>query len=206
MNTTAPAAKTKASLRIHYIVKIAVLTAIAAVIMLFEFPLPFAPGFYKLDLSETVILMGGFAMGPVAAVLMELLKNLINILLNGTSTAYIGELANFVIGCALVVPASLIYKYHKSMKGAIVSLAVGIVTLAVAGALMNYFVLIPAFSKFYGLTIENIVGAGSVVNPLVSDLKTLVVFAVAPFNLVKGILCGGLNLLLYKRLSKVLHI
>ena len=206
MNTTAPAAKTNASLRIHYIVKIAVLTAIAAVIMLFEFPLPFAPGFYKLDLSETVILMGGFAMGPVAAVLMELLKNLINILLNGTSTAYIGELANFVIGCALVVPASLIYKYHKSMKGAIVSLAVGIVTLAVIGALMNYFVLIPAFSKFYGLTIENIVGAGSAVNPLVSDLKTLVVFAVAPFNLVKGLLCGGLNLLLYKRLSKVLHI
>lgn len=206
MNTTAPAAKTKASLRIHYIVKIAVLTAIAAVIMLFEFPLPFAPGFYKLDLSETVILMGGFAMGPVAAVLMELLKNLINILLNGTSTAYIGEFANFVIGCALVVPASLIYKYHKSMKGAIVSLAVGIVTLAVAGALMNYFVLIPAFSKFYGLPIESIIGAGSVVNPLVSDLKTLVVFAVAPFNLVKGILCGGLNLLLYKRLSKVLHI
>ena len=206
MNTTAPAAKTKASLRIHYIVKIAVLTAIAAVIMLFEFPLPFAPGFYKLDLSETVILMGGFAMGPVAAVLMELLKNLINILLNGTSTAYIGELANFVIGCALVVPASLIYKYHKSIKGAIVSLVVGIVTLAVAGALMNYFVLIPAFSKFYGLTIENIVGAGSAVNPLVSDLKTLVVFAVAPFNMVKGILCGALNLLLYKRLSKVLHI
>lgn len=197
---------TSASNRIHYVVKIAILSALAAIIMLFEFPLPFAPGFYKLDLSEVVILMGGFAMGPIAAVIIELLKNLINILLNGTATAFVGEFANFLIGCALVVPASIIYKYKKSFKGAIISLVIGTLTLALVGSLTNYFVLIPAYSEFYHMELDKIVSAGTSVNPLVSDLKTLIVFAVAPFNLVKGLLCSLLNLLLYKRVSKLLHI
>ena len=105
----------KRSKTLHYIIKIAILAAIASVIMLFEFPLWFAPGFYKLDLSETVILMGSFAMGPVAGVLIELLKNLLNILINGTTTAYVGEFANFVTGCAIVLPAALIYKYKKTL-------------------------------------------------------------------------------------------
>ncbi len=198
--------KQKTKFTIHTITKIAVLTAISAVVMLFEFPLPFAPSFYELDLSEAVILMGGFAMGPVPAAIIELLKNLINILLNGTSTAYIGELANFVTGCAFVVPASLIYKYNKSIKSAIISLVVGTISLATIGSLFNYFVLIPTFSKFYHLPIDDIVSMGSAVNPLVTDLKTLVAFAVAPFNLVKGAICSVINLLLYKRVSRVLHI
>lgn len=191
---------------INYVVKIAILAALSAVIMLLEFPLPFAPGFYKLDLSEAVILMGGFAMGPVAAAVIELIKNLINILLNGTTTAFVGEFANFLTGCALVVPASLIYKYHKTLKGAIVSLAVGTASLVIIGSTFNYFVLIPAFSSMYHMPLDEIISMGSKVNPLVSDLKTLVVFAVAPFNIVKGVLCSLINLLLYKRVSKILHI
>ena len=198
--------KTSASKSIHYVVKIAILSALAAIIMLFEFPLPFAPGFYKLDLSEVVILMGGFAMGPIASIIIELIKNIINIILNGTTTAFIGEFANVITGCALVVPASIIYKYNKSLKGAIISLVTGSLSLALVGSLINYFVLIPVFSKFYHMELDKIVSAGSSVNPFVTDLKTLVVFAVAPFNLVKGILCSLLNLLLYKRVSKLLHI
>ena len=196
--------KSKTSIR--YMARIAVLTAIASVMMLFEFPLWFAPGFYKLDVSELVILMGGFAMGPTAAILIEFLKNLINILLNGTTTAYIGELANFITGCAFVVPAALIYKYHKNKTGAIVSMVVGSLSLALIGSLMNYFILIPAFSKFYNMPIDTIIGRGTAVNPLVTDLKTLVIFAVAPFNLVKGVLCSVFALILYKHVSKILHI
>ena len=191
---------------IRYMARIAVLTAIASVLMLLEVPLWFAPGFYKLDISEAVILMGGFAMGPGAAILIEFLKNLINILLNGTTTAYIGELANFITGCSFVVPAALIYKYHKNKKGALISMAAGSLSLMLIGSLLNYFVLIPAFSQFYNLPIENIVSMGAAVNPLVSDLKSLVVCAVAPFNLVKGIVCSFLAMLLYKRVSKILHI
>lgn len=197
---------TKSKTSIRYMARVAVLTAIASVLMLLEFPLWFAPGFYKLDMSEAVILMGGFALGPGAAILIEFLKNLINILLNGTTTAYIGEMANFITGCAFVVPAAVIYKYHKNKKGALVSMIAGSLSLALIGSLLNYFVLIPAFSRFYNMPIDSIIGMGSAVNPLVTDLKSLVVCAVAPFNLVKGILCSVLAMLLYKRVSKVLHI
>ena len=186
--------------------RVAVLTAIAAVLMLWEFPLWFAPGFYKLDVSEAVILMGGFALGPGAAILIEFLKNLINILLNGTTTAYIGEMANFITGCAFVVPAAVIYKYHKNKKSALISMVAASLSLMVIGSLLNYFVLIPAFSRFYNLPVEDIIGMGAAVNPLVTDLKSLVVWAVAPFNLVKGVLCSTLAMLLYKRVSKILHI
>ena len=195
----------KARQRLHTITKIAILTALSSIIMLLEFPLWFAPGFYKLDLSEAVILMGGFAMGPVAAAIIELLKNLINILLNGTSTAFIGEFANFITGCSLVVPASIIYKLCKNRKGAVLSLLVGSLSLATVGSLMNYFILIPAFSRFYNMPLDSIIGLGSAVNPLVTDLRTLVVFAVAPFNFTKGVLCSVINLLLYKRVSAILH-
>lgn len=195
----------KRSKTLHYIIKIAILSAIASVIMLFEFPLWFAPGFYKLDLSETVILMGSFAMGPIAGVLIELLKNLLNILINGTTTAYVGEFANFVTGCAFVVPAALIYKYKKTFKGALGGMIIGTLSLATVGALINYFVLIPAFSKLYNLPIDSIIEMGSALNPLVADLKTLVVFAVAPFNIIKGVICSILSIILYKRLSNILH-
>lgn len=187
-------------------VKIAILTAISAIIMLFEFPLPFAPGFYELDLSEAVILMGGFAMGPLAAAIMELLKNLLNLLLNGTITAGVGELANFVMGCAFVVPASLIYKHKKSFKGAILSLVIGTLSLVIVGCIMNYFVMIPAYVALAHFPLEAILSQGAEANSLVSSLETLVIFAVAPFNLVKGVACSVINLLLYKRLSRILHI
>lgn len=191
---------------LHNMVKIAILTAISAIIMLFEFPLPFAPGFYELDLSEAVILMGGFAMGPVAAAIMELLKNLLNLLINGTITAGVGELANFVMGCALVVPASLIYKYKNTFKGAILALTVGTLSLVVIGCFVNYFIMIPAYVYLSGFPMDAILSMGSEANSLVSSLETLIIFAVAPFNLVKGIACSLLNLLLYKRLSRILHI
>ena len=197
---------TKSKTSIRYMARVAVLTAIASVLMLLEFPLWFAPGFYKLDVSEAVILMGGFALGPGAAILIEFLKNLINILLNGTTTAYIGEMANFITGCAFVVPAAVIYKYHKNKKGALISMITGSLSLALIGSLLNYFVLIPAFSRFYNLPVEDIISMGAAVNPLVTDLKSLVVWAVAPFNLAKGVICSTLAMLLYKRVSKILHI
>ena len=191
---------------LKYVAKVGVLSAVAAILMLFEIPLWFAPSFYELDLSELPILIGGFALGPLAAVLMELVKNLLNLLMNGTTTAFVGEFANFVTGCAFVLPATLIYKYHKTRKGAIIGLSVGALSLVVVGAVMNYFVLIPTFSSFYGLPIDAIVAMGTKVNGAITDLTTLIVFAVMPFNLLKAAVCSLLTMLLYKRLSKILHI
>ena len=196
----------KKNTTLKYIAKVGVLSAVAAILMLFEIPLWFAPSFYELDLSELPILIGGFALGPIAAVLMELVKNLLNLLMNGTDTAFVGEFANFVTGCAFVLPATLIYKYHKTRKGAIIALGVGALSLVVVGAAINYFVLIPTFSSFYGLPIDAIVAMGTKVNGAITSLPTLIVFAVMPFNLLKAVVCSLLTMLLYKRLSKILHI
>lgn len=185
--------------------KIGILSALAAVIQLFEIPLFFAPSFYKLDLSDLIALIGGFAMGPLAGGVIQLIKNLLNLVLNGTSTAFVGEAANFVTGCVLVVPAAWIYRIHKSRKGAIVGMAVGTLSLTVLGALINAFVMLPFFSYFYGMSMEAIVDMGTVINPAITDVTTLVLFAVVPFNLLKGVLCSVLTLLLYKRLSRLLH-
>ncbi|MBR4296432.1 MAG: ECF transporter S component [Clostridia bacterium] len=196
----------KKTINVKYIAKIGILSAIAAVLMLFELPLWFAPPFYKLDFSEIPILIGSFALGPLAGVIMELLKNLINLLLDGTTTAFVGEFANFVTGCAFVLPSALIYKYHKSLRTAVLGMLAGTASLIFVGALMNYFILIPTFSKLYELPLEVIVAMGTKVNASITDLKTLVVFAVMPFNLLKAVACSVVTLLLYKRVSKILHI
>ncbi len=193
-------------LTVKNITKIAILSAIAVILMLFQIPVWFAPSFYEIDLSDAVILMGGFAMGPWAAVIMELLKNLLNLLLNGTMTAGVGEIANFVMGCALVVPASIVYKYRKTLRGAVLGLGVGILSLMIVSALVNYFVMIPAYVYFMGFELDAIVSMASAVNGAVTGLPTLILFATMPFNLLKGLVCAVVNLLLYKRVSKILHI
>lgn len=203
INTNAQSPKGRTSVKV--LTKIAILAAISTIIMLFEFPLPFiAPSFYELDLSEVVVLVGGFAMGPMAAVTIEAIKIILNFVLNGTITAGVGEVANFVIGCSLVVPAAVIYRRHKSRKSAVVGLAVGTVSLTVVGVLLNYFVLLPAYSYFMGVDLSVFVGMGTAINAWVTDLGTLVVFATAPFNIIKGVTVSLLTLLLYKRLSPLL--
>lgn len=191
---------------LHYFTRIAILSALAAVLMLLQIPVWFAPPFYEIDLSDAVILMGGFALGPGAAVIMELIKNLLNLLMNGTVTAGVGELANFVMGCSLVLPASLYYRSHKSLKGAVWGMIIGIVSLVTVSCLVNYFVMIPAYVHFMGFTMDAIVGMAAKVNGNVTGLGSLILFATAPFNLLKGLVCAAVNFLLYKRLSKILHI
>ena len=149
---------------VAYIAKISILGVIATLMMLFEFALPFAPSFYELDLSEIVVLISGFALGPLAGVLTELVKILLNLLINGTATAFVGEAANFAIGVSFVLPAAIIYKKHKTLRGAIVGMIIGTLSLCVVGALINYYVLIPAFSHFMGMPMEAIIGMGNKVN------------------------------------------
>ena len=114
--------------------------ALSAVVMLFEFPLPFiAPPFYEIDFSEVPVLIGSFMIGPAAGVIIELIKILIKLLIKPTSTAFVGEFANFVIGCALVVPASIIYRRHKTKKTAIIGMVVGSIFMAITGIFVNAY-------------------------------------------------------------------
>ena len=187
------------------ITKIAVLSAISVIIMLLEIPLPFAPSFYKLDLSEIVVMIGAFAMGVVPGIFIELIKVLLNLLINGTITAGIGELANFVIGCSYIVPAALIYRHRKTLKTAILGMSIGTMSITIVGSLMNLFVLLPAYAALANIPFDTLIGMGTAVNPAITDVTTLVLFATAPFNLLKGVVCSVIVLLLYKRISPILH-
>ena len=191
---------------IKYIAKVGVLSALATILMLFEFPLPIAPSFYELDFSEVPVLIGSFSLGPLAGVLIEFVKILINLLINGTDTVFVGELANFLMGVSFVLPASIIYNRKKTLKRALVGMGVGTVSLVLVGAVCNYFLMIPAYVYLAGFPMDAVIGMGTAVNPAIKDLLSLILIAVVPFNLIKGVLCSVITALLYKRVSPILHI
>ena len=175
--------------------------AIASVLMFIDFPLPFAPSFYKLDLSEVPVLIGSFALGPVAGIFIELIKILIHFIIKGTTTAGVGEIANFLIGISFILPASIIYRTGKTKKRAVIGMALGTASMIVVGCLMNAFVLLPAYAAAFGMPIDTLIGMGTAVNKAVNNLFTFAVLCVAPFNLLKGVLVSLITFLLYKHIS-----
>ncbi|MBM6830705.1 ECF transporter S component [Faecalicoccus acidiformans] len=191
--------------RVQWIAKVSILSAVAFLLMLFEIPLPFFPPFYKLGFDEVAVMIGGFAMGPLAGAVIETLKIVLNLLFQGTDTACVGEISNLLIGLSLVIPSSIYYQRHKTRKGAMVSLVIGTLSLAVIGSLSNYFIALPAYSYFYGLPMDAIVGMGTALLPLVSNTFTFVLFMTLPFNILKGVIVGIIVFVLYKRISPLLH-
>lgn len=185
-------------------VQIAMLSAVAIILMLFDFPLPFAPSFYKLDFSDLPVVIGAFAIGPVAGVMVEAIKILLNFLVNGSTTAGVGEFANFVIGCAFVLPAALIYSRNKSKKSAVIGLIVGTGLMTIAGCIINAYVLLPAYAAAFHWEIAALVELGHAVNPAIHSLWSFILLAVAPFNLVKGTLVSGITLVIYKKIRVIL--
>ncbi|MFR5920466.1 ECF transporter S component [Eubacterium ventriosum] len=184
------------------LVLMAMFSALAAVLMLWEFPIPFiAPNFYEIDLSEIPILVGSFIMGPVSGVIMEAIKIILKLLIKGTSTAYVGDFANFCVGVCLVVPASIIYQKHKTKKNAFIGMLAGTLFMAVAGVVLNYFVMIPFYVKAFGMPLEAIIDAGAKIQPLVTNKLSFTIVCVAPFNIVKGIIVSLVTALIYKHIS-----
>ena len=186
------------------ITTIGMLGAIATILMLFEIPLPFAPPFYEIDFSEVPVLIGCFAMGPVAGVLIELVKILLNFALNGTVTAGVGEVANFCLGCAFCLPAGLAYYRNKTKKGAIISLTSGTLIMTFLGCFINAYIMLPTYAKAFHMPLDAIIEMGTKVNAGITDLFTFVMFAVVPFNLLKGIATSIVVLLIYKKISPII--
>ena len=188
------------------LVTIAMLGAIAAVLMFLEVPLPFlAPTFYKMDLSEVPVLIGGFALGPVAGILIEFLKILLHLLFKGTQTAFVGELGNFLIGVALMLPAALVYRKMRTRKGALVGMIIGTICIAIAGAAVNAALLLPAYGKAFHMDTSAFVAMGTAINPAINSLFRFCLLAVAPFNLIKGAITAAVTFLLYKRVRPLIH-
>ena len=189
----------------HYITYTAIFACMAGVLMLVEIPLFFAPGFYKMDLSELPIMICTFYLGPVAGVVAELIKVCIKLLLKGTSTAFVGDFANFAVGCSFVLPASIVYHANPSRRTALTGMIVGTLVMTVFGSAFNAIYLLPKFSALFGMPMDVIVGMGTKVNSAINSVTTLVLFAVVPFNLLKGVVVSRLTFLLYKRISPILH-
>ncbi len=186
-------------------IKITLLAAMAFILMYFDFPLPLFPGFLKIDLSDLPALIGAFALGPIEGIVIELLKNILHVLFKGTQTALVGEMANFIVGSILVFISGYIYKRNKSRKGAIVGLISGVLVMTTVASLINYFVLIPTYAKVFKLPLDAIVGMGTKINGNITDLRSLVIWSVVPFNLLKGIMVSLVTLGVYKNVSLLIH-
>ena len=180
-------------------------SAIAGVLMLIEVPLVFiAPEFYGLDLSELPVLICGFAFGPVAGVVAEFVKIIIKLFFKPTSTAFVGELANFVVGCSLILPATIIYRLKKSKRMAISACVIGTLCITIVGTIFNAVYLLPKFAQLFGMPLESIIQMGREINEHITNITSFVVCAVAPMNLIKGTLVSVITLLIYKKISPIL--
>ena len=176
--------KTK-TLNTNRFIKLSLLSAIAVILMYIDFPvIPIFP-WLKIDLSDVPALMGAFAFGPLAGVIIELMKNLLILIVKGTGTGCVGELANFLVGIALVWPAALVYKKNKTKKTAILGMVLGVLCIEVVGILANVYLLLPA----YGMAMSK------------AELMQYVTVGLIPFNGIKSILVCGITYALYKKVS-----
>lgn len=190
-------------MKVRNVAQIGMLSAIAIILMQFEVPLPFAPPFYKIDFSEIPVLIGCFVMGPLAGAIVELIKVILNMVISGTTTGGVGDIANFLIGCAMCVPAGVIYKKNHTRRGAFVGMTVGTIIMTVIGCIVNAYVLLPVYAKAFELPLETLVEMGTAVNPSITSVSTFVIFAVVPFNLLKGVLVSLIVFLTYKKISPI---
>lgn len=182
------------------------LSAVAFILMFIEIPVPMLiPSFIKLDISDLPALLGSFALGPVYGIVISLLKNILIMIIKGSSSAGVGELSNFILGAVFTFLAGLIYKRHKNIKGAIAGAVIGAAAMAVVSLPSNYFIVYPAYVKFYGLPMEVIVGMYQAILPYADSLlKCLVIFNI-PFTFVKGMIDVAICFMIYKPLSPILH-
>lgn len=194
----------KKYLSIKNITRIAILGTLGALLMMLDFPIFLAPSFYKLDLGDLPCLIGAFAMGPIPAVFIQIIKILIKLLFKPTSTAFIGEIAAFIFSCSYCVVASVFYQKRKTKNGAIKAIIIGSLAMVVVSTVANYLFIIPAYSSLYGMPLEAIIALGNAIFPVVKDLLSFCIYCVVPFNIVKVVVIDVLTILLYKHISPLL--
>ena len=192
--------------RTHKLTVTAMLSAVAFILMFIEFPIPaLIPSFVKLDISDLPELLAAFSLGPVYGVAVTFLKNLLHIVFKGTSSAYVGELCNFLLGAVFSLVAGFIYQRKKSRKSALIGAVIGAALMAIVSVPLNYFVVYPAYVVCYGMPLEAIIGMYQAILPSSDSLiKCLTIFNM-PFTFCKGMLDVLLCFLIYKPLSPLLH-
>lgn len=184
------------------LITISILSAIAFLLMFLRTPIPIAPNFMDLDVSELPGLIASFSIGPLAGFLVTLLKIILKTVFQGTTTAYVGELSNLIVSSSMVVTAGLIYKQNKTLKTAIFALIMGTLSMSIIACLSNYFVIFPMYGKIMGIELDTFADTVKEINPLVKDFKSLIIYSIFPFNVIKGGVTSLLSFLLYKRIGK----
>lgn len=190
----------KKHLSIRTITMTALLSAVAYVLAFIEFPVPLSPAFARMDISDFPALIGAFAFGPVVGVLIELVKNALQLL--STSTGGVGEFANFLMGGSYVLSAGLIYRLHKTKKTAWIACIISSVVMGIVAALANYYILLPMFEMF--MPLNQVIAAFGEFMPFIQTKLDVVIYNAFPFNLLKGLVIGIFTMIVYKRLSPVL--
>jgi riboflavin transporter FmnP len=191
--------------KLNTLVKISLLGAMAFILMFFEIRLPLFPDFLKIDISDVPALLGAFALGPVPGIAIEFLKNLLHGAIKGSQTMWVGELANFLVGSAYVFTAGYIYKKNKSKKTAVQGMILGIAAMVLVASIFNYYVLIPFYATLYGVDVPVIVGMATKANPSITSLWTYILWAVIPFNAIKGVVIAAITAPAYKKVSPIFH-
>lgn len=189
--------------KLRNFVKVGILAAMSFILMFVQFPIPVAPPFMKVDLADVPALIGGFSMGPIYGVLIQLIKNILN--LSKTSTYGVGEISNFVVGGLFVFVSSSIYKKNKTKKNATIAMICGMLVMTLAATLSNAFVIFPLYGKAMGVDMNAFVAIAHKTNSLVKSYFTMMIFAIVPFNLIKGFIEILVTKLLYKHVSSILH-
>ena len=192
--------KRAAALSIRTITMTALLSAMAYVLAFVEFPVPLSPSFARMDLSDFPALIGAFAFGPLSGLLIELVKNTLQLMT--TSTGGIGEIANFLMGASYVVAAGAIYKCHKTKKTAWIACVTASFVMGIAAALANYFILLPLFETF--MPLDQLIASFGAFLPFIHTELDIVLFNALPFNILKGLIIGSFAMLMYKRLAPIL--
>jgi len=185
------------------LVKISILAAIGYILMFIAIPIPaLFPDFLKIDISDLPVLLGGMALGPVAGIWIAFLKNLLQLVTGFSTTGGVGELANFIIGGSFVWIVSFIYSNKKNIKGVIIGLLLGIITMTIVGCIANYVLILPFYSTI--MPIDQVINMGSKINPLITNKITFILWIIAPFNLIKASLISLITLPMYKKTEKIL--
>ena len=191
-------------LTVKNIATIAILGVLGAILMVIDFPIAIAPSFYKMDLSDLPCLIGAFALGPIPALFIELIKIIVKLLIKPTSTAFVGELAAFIISSSFVLTAGFIYQKNKTKSNALKAMIIGTIVMAIVGTVANYAFIIPFYVKMYNMPLETIISMGQAIFPIIKDKLSFVLCCVLPFNIIKGTIVSIVTFILYKRISVLL--
>lgn len=192
--------KRKSSMNVRSMTMTALLAAVAYVLAFIEIPVPLSPSFARMDISDLPALVGAFAFSPFVGVMIELIKNALQLLT--TSTGGVGELANFLMGGSFVLTAGVIYKYHKTKRMAWISCIAGSLVMGIVAAITNYFILLPMFEMF--MPLDQLIASFGAFIPFIKTKLDVVLFNAFPFNLLKGLVLSAITMLIYKKLTPIL--